>query len=459
MITFGRRQNSNYFCVANNFYILQVMNYKLVLICVILLFSTIGQVNTYRLEFDPDFLVPGNVRITNDMTHESSVPQVEKSVRSFMRRWEIRGASVALAREGKLVYARGFGFADAEEMIETEPYHRFRIASISKLITAVAIMTLCEDGHLSVNDKVFGPTGILNDSVFANPKDKRVYSITVGHLLGHRGGWTTRYGDHMFLTEVIANNDSLERPLKTVDYVRFALDKNLHFTPGTGSSYSNLGYSILGLVVEKVSGMGYEEYCRKRVFEPIGIYDIALGGNLESDKLNNEVSYYEQSDAVPKVSIYGTGEIVPASYGGNDIVSLGGAGAWVATSTDLMRLLLAIDGFDYNPDILAPSTIDLMTNQKNGYAPLGWKATLANGVWWRTGSFPGTTAMMKRLPDGTAWVVLLNTSGWNGPELTNDINALMTRVLSQVNEWPDENLFQYSLPLPLKEYISENNQE
>ena len=152
-----------------------------------------------------------------------------------MRRWEIRGASIAVAREGKLVYARGFGFADAEMMVEVEPYHRFRIASISKLITAVAIMTLSEDGLLSVNDKVFGPTGILTDSIFSNPKDKRVYSITVAHLLGHRGGWTTRYGDHMFLTDLIANSSVKERPLETVDYVRFALDKNLHFTPGAGS--------------------------------------------------------------------------------------------------------------------------------------------------------------------------------------------------------------------------------
>lgn len=435
------------------------MNYRIILFCVVLLFFSMRNVNTYRMEFNPEFLVPGNVRITNELTPESFVPQVERGVRTFMRRWEIRGASIAVAREGKLVYARGFGFADAELMVEVEPYHRFRIASISKLITAVAIMTLCEDGLLSANDKVFGTTGILNDSIFSNPKDKRVYSITVAHLLGHRGGWTTRYGDHMFLTDVIANASEKEMPLETVDYVRFALDKNLHFTPGSGSSYSNLGYSILGLVVEKVSGMDYEEYCRTRIFEPLGIYDISIGGNMESDKLVNEVKYYEQSDAIPKASIYGTGETVPASYGGNDIVSLGGAGAWVATSTDLMRLLLAIDGFDYNPDILSKSTIDFMTDQKNGYAPLGWKATLSNGAWWRTGSFPGTTAMMKRLPDGTAWVVLLNTSGWNGPELTNDINSFMSRILSQVKEWPDRDLFRFSLPLPLKEYIYVNHEE
>jgi len=431
------------------------MNYRIVLICAVFLLLRVQTVNTYRVEYSEDFLVPDNARITNKLTSDKIMPQVERGVKSFMKRWEIRGASVAIAKEGKLIYARGFGYANAEEMIETEPYHRFRIASISKLITAVAIMTLCEDGLLSVNDKVFGNTGILNDSIYANPKDKRAYSITVGHLLGHRGGWSTRYGDQMFLTEIIARNTGKELPLETKDYVRFALDKNLHFTPGTGSSYSNLGYAILGLVVEKVSGMTYEEYCLERIFKPLGIYDISIGGNLQEDRQVNEVKYYEQSDAIPKVSIYGTGEIVPSSYGGNDIVSLGGAGAWIATPTDLMRLLLGIDDFDYNPDILKHASIDLMTNQKNGYAPLGWKASLSSGVWWRTGSFPGTTAMMKRLPNGIAWVVLLNTSGWNGPELTNDINNMMNRIVSQTKEWPENDLLRFSLPLPLKDYNSE----
>jgi hypothetical protein len=84
---------------------------------------------------------------------------------------------------------------------------------------------------------------------------------------------------------------------------------------------------------------------------------------------------------------------------------------------------------------------------------------MSNGVWWRTGSFPGTTAMMKRMPGGTSWVVLLNTSAWNGPELTNDINGLMSRIFSQVKEWPDTDLFRYSLPVPLKYNITESNHD
>ena len=110
-------------------------------------------------------------------------------------------------------------------------------------------------------------------------------------------------------------------------------------------------------------------------------------------------SYYDVDNAPLRPSIYGTGEMVPASRGGNDIETLGAAGAWVATAPDLMRLLLAVDGFEFPKDILSPESIEFMTDAENGYAPVGWRATLSNGVWWRTGSFSGTSAMMK-VPHG-----------------------------------------------------------
>ncbi len=431
------------------------MNLKLLLSVFLLLFSTIDPLVTHNPVYDSEFLVPSKTRISNEIADFEYLEIIERSFTSFMNRWNIRGASVAVSNGGRLVFAHGYGYADTVTKQEVQPYHRFRIASVSKLITAVAIMRLCEEGRISMHDRVFGVDGILNDSLFAAPRDKRVYSITVAHLLGHRGGWSVRYGDHMFITPTVARLGGYEMPLSTEDYVRFALDRRLHFTPGTGSSYSNLGYAILGLVIEKVSGMDYEEYCRREILEPVGIYDFALAKNLESDRLPNEVKYYEHEDALPKLSVYGTGEMVSAAYGGNDIESLMGAGAWVATAPDLMRLLLAVDGFDYNPDIISSESVETMTDIRNGYAPLGWKSTYENGVWWRTGFFPGTTAMMKRMPGGISWVVILNSSAWNGPELTNDINTLMNRVIARVGEWPQYDLFRYSLPVPIKEYIQE----
>jgi CubicO group peptidase (beta-lactamase class C family) len=400
-------------------------------------------------------LVPHNVRLTNSTSSVKEYTGAEKAINSFLRKWSIAGASVAIAKDGKLIFARGFGYADTATKTLTQPYSQFRIASISKLVTAVGIMKLQEEGKLSLDDKVFGPDGILNDPYFSEPKDKRVYGITVAQLLSHEAGWTQRYGDQMFMSVLVAEKMGVKPPADTKTIVRFALNKRLHYTPGTGRAYSNLGYSILGLIIEKVSGMSYEEYCRKTIMEPLGIYDMAIAGNLPSEKSPFEVTYYEPTDVVLKPSIYGTGELVSPSYGGNDIKALGGAGAWLATAPDLMRLLLAVDGFKDRPDILSDQSIRFMTDNNNGFAPVGWKATVINGTWWRTGSFPGSAGMMKRQSDGISWVVLLNSSAWNGPEIYSYINNMMYRVLSQINPLPDYDLFNYSLPVPLNSNLSE----
>lgn len=429
---------------------LRIKPMRLLLIVFLVLFMIVPRVGTEQVAIIGGHYVPANLRIDNSVNESELFVDAEKGVELFMRNWDIKGASVAVAKDGKLLYARGFGYASIDDSIPAEPYHRFRIASVSKLVTAVAVMRLQEEGKLSVNDKVFGPGAILDDTVFAHPKDRRVFDITVGHLLAHEGGWSQRYGDQMFMPEVVAGALDVSLPVDLKTIIRFALSKNLHFSPGTGQSYSNLGYSILGLVIEEASGMDYGTYCRKKVLEPLGIYDMELGKNLPEDALPLEVSYYEVSNAPLRPSIYGTGEMVPASGGGNDIETLGAAGAWVATAPDLMRLLLAIDGFDYPKDILAPESIEYMTDVSNGYAPVGWRAALTNGTWWRTGSFSGTTAMMKRMPDGTAWVVLMNSSGWNGPELTSDIDHMMARFLQRVSQWPETDLFSYSAPVPLR---------
>ena len=367
--------------------------------------------------FLTDKLVPENVRLLNASSSGRDYAQVEKAVNAFMRKWSIAGASVAVSVDGKLVYARGFGYADTTTREEAQPYHKFRIASISKLITAIAIMRLVEEGKISLNDHVFGPDAILNDPYFSNPRDKRVYGITVAHLLSHEGGWSQRWGDQMFMPVMIAEKMGVKPPADTKTIVRFALDKRLHFTPGSGKAYSNLGYGILGLVIEKVSGTSYEEYCRKAVLEPVGIYDMTLAHNLKSEKAPFEVTYYTPDDVPPKPSIYGTGEMVSPSYGGNNIEALGGSGAWIATAPDLIRLMLAVDGFASHYDILTEESIQFMTDNGNGYAPVGWKTTAYNGTWWRTGSFPGSAGVMKRQPDGIGWVVLFNSSAWNGPEI------------------------------------------
>lgn len=425
------------------------MCFRYLILLVVALVLASPPLVTHRIEEFRDIKSLSSIRLSNTQSDSIAFYSVEREVSLFMNKWHINGASVAIAKEGRLVYARGFGLADTTALITVEPYHRFRIASVSKLITAAAIMKLCEEGLISINDRVFGADGILADSVYSNIRDRRAYDITIGHLLAHRGGWSLRYGDHMFISHTIAKLSGLDLPLKTEDYVRFALERNLHFTPGSGSSYSNLGYVILGLVIEAITDMTYQDFCRQEILIPVGAFDAFLGHSLPEAKLAYEVTYYEQADAIPKLSVFGTGEMVPARYGGNDIESLGAAGGWVATAPDLMRFLLSINGKGYRYSLLSNETISLMTNRRNGSRGLGWGFISANGDLWRTGYYPGTTAMMKSRRDDISWVVLLNTNGWNGPELTNEINYMMRRAIAGVSQWPESDLFRYSLPLPL----------
>ncbi len=95
-------------------------------------------------------LVPENVRLLNSFSSGKEFETASFTVNNFLRKWSIAGASVAIAKDGKLIFARGFGYADTASKTETQPYNQFRIASISKLVTAVAIMKLSEEGKLSL---------------------------------------------------------------------------------------------------------------------------------------------------------------------------------------------------------------------------------------------------------------------------------------------------------------------
>ena len=141
----------------------------------------------------------------NEYSDLIETKRLDQTIERFMNQWEIKGASLAIMKDGKLIYSKGYGYADEENDVKTDVNHIFRIASVSKLITAAGIMKLVENGKLSLEDKVFGEDGILNDTTLYAPiKDKRTKSITVENLLRHQGGFTNRMGDPMFCPVDIA---------------------------------------------------------------------------------------------------------------------------------------------------------------------------------------------------------------------------------------------------------------
>lgn len=389
-----------------------------------------------------DTLLPTNQVINNQDSELEITRKFDSSIRKFMDKWELKGASFALMKDDRLIYCKGYGYADVEQNVPMDVMHVFRIASVSKLITAVGIMKLQEEGKLHLNDFVFGANGILNDSVFSEIKDARTKKITVEHLLRHQGGYSNTYGDPMFCPLDIAKKMNVNPPADLTTMIRFVLSRRLRFTPGESTSYSNIGYGILSRIIEKVSGQSYENYIRKHILIPAGCFDMHLGKNLYADKFPNEVRYYEVSNAEEIPACDGSGQLVPKSNGGNNIEELYGAGGWVASPSELLRFLAVIDGNPVIPDILTSASIQYMTQSIPHALPIGWIETYKTGEWVRTGTLAGTSALMKKQSDGYSWVFLTNTSSWKGAHFPNYIARAINKAMSTVEEWPQRDLFE-----------------
>ncbi len=366
---------------------------------------------------------------------------LDRQFKRFMEQWQMAGMSVAIVKDERLVYAHGFGYSDVEAKTEMNPGNIFRVASVSKLITAVGIAKLVENGKLRLDSRVFGKDAILSDSIIENSTDKRLKDITVRQLLAHSAGWSQRYGDPAFNSLTIAEKVGDTPPATMSSYYKFICSRNLHFTPGSSSSYSNMGYMFLGDVIAKVSGMPYEDFIRKEVLIPNEIYDMHIGSSLLSGRRENEVKYYEPETSPMIPAFDGSGTMVPKPYGGNPIELLGPAGGWLASSVELARLLTLIDGHSKVKDIVPNKILQEMICPDRTRGPLGWIKVTSSGDWWRTGSMAGTSAMMKRCKNGVSWVVLFNASSWKGTLFAHEINGMMERTLSKLKTWPEHDLF------------------
>jgi CubicO group peptidase (beta-lactamase class C family) len=388
-----------------------------------------------------------------------SMSQCDAQMQTFMNNYQIPGATLAIAKNGKLVYMRAFGTANQAGTEAAQPYHMFRIASISKPITAIAIMKLIENGQLSLSDKPFGPGGILNaDPYFAsaNVTDTRVYNITIQHLLEHSAGWnrdlpmppgplspypwsyphSDPIGFPLHVTQTLGEANPVTRRAM----IKFSIQKGVNFAPGAGHNYSNVGYLVLGEVIEKKTGMSYENYVKQNIFAPLGIYDVRLGKNLLADKQEREGEYINN---FMSLSAYGTGQMVPWQYGGWSVEAMDAHGGWIATARDLVRLLTAVDAFPSRPDILSASTIQNMVTPSAtfaGYAK-GWQVNSLNN-WWHGGSLDGTYSLMVRTSDEFTWAIILNKRT-NASGFGLAVNNLGRNCVNTVTTFPTHDLFDF----------------
>ena len=367
-----------------------------------------------------------NKVITNDL---SRLPALDAVVDSFRQAWGLKGVSLTVMRRDSLLYARGYGMADSATPMT--PGTTLRLASVSKLLTAVGIMRLQEQYRLFLDTPVFGPFGILGkyDSYI---RDENYYLITVEHLLRHQAGFTSRGGDPVF------------SPYSSLDaLLRQQLGRPLAYEPGTSQEYSNLGFLLLSLVIEEVSGQRYEEFMQEAVFQPALCHGFRLAGNYLSDRHPGETRYYMHPEATPSPSFDGRFASVEKCYGGNNVRGSLGAGGWTGSAVELARLVACIDGRGPLSDILLPYSVAQMTNY---YDPdtfsLGWNDTKVTGEWTRSGSFSGTQALVKTYPDGECWIFLSNTSTWRGSRFARTLSDLFENLRSRFSgQLPSRDLF------------------
>jgi CubicO group peptidase (beta-lactamase class C family) len=292
----------------------------------------------------------------------------------------------------------------------------FRIASISKPVTAVGIMKLLEANKLTLDSKVFGPSGILGSDFPTAPVG--VHDITVRHLLHHTvGAWGNDGNDPMFKQPAFNHSQLIKWTLE-----------NYPATSGRGTyRYSNFGYCILGRIIEKLSGKSYEQFIKDEVLTPCGITNMKIGGSTLAERKPGEVIYNAQSGQ--NAYIY-------------NVPRMDSHGGWIASATDLARFMIRVDGFTSKPDILQPATITAMVTPSvpsSNYA-CGWGVNSANH-WWHTGGLPGTATEFIRSSGGFNWVILCNSRSTNA-NFDGALDGLLWSVIQNANTpWQDIDQF------------------
>jgi len=367
---------------------------------------------------------------------------------------KVPGAALAVAGNGKLVYGRGFGYADRERKQPVQPNSLFRIASVSKPFTAVAILQLVERSKLKLNDKVFDVLQLQPPKGRGANFDPRWRQVTIQHLLQHTGGWDSDkgfepMGDHATICKEL----NIALPAGPSDIIRYMLRRRLDFNPGARFAYSNFGYCLLGRVIEKVSGKRYESYVRQEVLLAVGAGDTRLGRTLLEDRFPGEVWYDCAGQKGPAVMGSALGKSVPMAYGAWCLETMDSHGGWVASVGDLVRFATAFDSPQTCKILNAQSIATMFApppgpvgHEKNGkvkevYYGCGWWVRpneQGKRNTYHFGLLEGSSSLLVRRADGLTWAALFNYSkvGDAQGEPAEQIDGPIHDAANAVQEWP-----------------------
>lgn len=301
--------------------------------------------------------------------------------------------TVLVAKNGKVLFSNGYGFANVEHSVPNTPDTKFRLGSITKQFTAVAILQLEEQGKLKVTDPMCNY--VANCPETWKP-------ITLHQLLTHTSGLFNFTSD----TEYPRTAMLPSPPARTMERIR---DKPLRFDPGTKHEYSNSGYLALAVVVEKASGESYPDYLRKHVFQPAGM--VNSGHDDHTPIIPNRATGYQGAGKSLRHAPY------------HDMTIPIGAGDLYSTAQDLLLWDQAL-----NTDVLlkAPARAKLFTPEKNDYA-YGWTVPKIFNRQAQThgGSIYGFTTNILRFPDEKLVAIALSNNSSNATgKIAKDLAAI-----------------------------------
>jgi CubicO group peptidase (beta-lactamase class C family) len=308
---------------------------------------------------------------------------VHNVIKSFMQTYGIRAGVLSVRKNGVQKLSAGYTWAEPGYPV-TQPGSLMRLASVSKAFTAAAIRALSAGRPNLLGSPVFPLLGITAEALPRQKKNPLVDTITVQHCVDHAGGWDRKVSglDPVFAGRAIARELGLSGHATKRDVARYMYGEPLQFAPGSDSQYSNFGYVLLALVVEKVSGLSFQDFLKQKVLNQLGVADqLWTGATLRSGRRSTEVGYDAAAVGDSAWNPWSTAK-VPSCYGTFLIAEMDGGGGLIAS---------------------APA-VSAFINRNRVFGGMGDRSPGA-----RAGEMPGTVSWAETRGNGVDWCVIFNT--------------------------------------------------
>ncbi len=311
----------------------------------------------------------------------------DSAVLAFLLGQKVPNAEFALSKAGTTLVTKAYTCPGAIGA-PTDTTTMFRLASNSKAWTSAGIHDLIQQGAITLSTKAFSYLGITTPLPSSATVDPRVFDITVGNLIDHKSGWDQNVAPHdpTHSMRQIALSLGLTVPIDQRQLAQYMLGQPLHEAPGTTYAYCNFCYVVLGMVIEKASGMTFAEYMAEKVALPIGATNVVVSPTLEPRLAGEVPRYFSPYVGLSAVDVTSSA-LVPGPNGGDGLIrEVDAAAGGLATS--------------------AESMLKLMDHY------LIWGVGPAPGpgyTWARAGSDEGTSTWAEQRGDGKRWTLLVNT--------------------------------------------------